>query len=292
MDVNKKKAVLRSRVLERLDLESDLDDQALLELIDEVILMAGRESYISLSEKNKLRCMLFDTFRGMDILQELLEDPEVTEIMVNGPSQIFIEKEGKLTQWEKTFEEPERLYDVIQQAVAKVNRIVNRTTPIVDARLPDGSRIHVVLPPAAINGPIVTIRKFSEKRMTMGELIRMGSITKEGADFLGKAVREGKNLFICGGTGSGKTTFLNALSDFIPEDQRVITIEDSAELKLSGLLNLVRLEARNANVSGENSITIRDLIKASLRMRPDRIIVGEVRSGECLDMLQAIICTI
>ena len=278
---------LRLRVLERLDQEPELSDEALLELIDQVILSAGRETYLPLTEKNKLRCMLFDAFRGLDILQELLEDPHVTEIMVNGPDQIFIEEEGRLRLWEKRFEEPERLLDVIQQAVSKVNRIVNRLSPIVDARLPDGSRLHVVLPPAALNGPIVTIRKFSKNRITMEELIQRGSITREAADFLKEAVREGKNLFICGGTGTGKTTFLNALSDFIPENERVITIEDSAELKLLGLPNLVRLEARDADVSGENRITIRDLIKASLRMRPDRIIVGEVRSGECLDMLQA-----
>ena len=274
-------------MLERLDQQPDLDDEELLAVIDDIILAAGREVYISLAEKNRIRCMLFDGFRGLDILQELLEDEQVTEIMVNGPEHIFVEREGKLFLWDKSFEDPRRLYDVIQQAVAKVNRIVNRSTPIVDARLADGSRFHAVLPPVALNGPIVTIRKFSRKMMTMEQMISGGTVTEKEAEFLKGVVRDGKNLFICGGTGSGKTTFLNALSQFIPREERVITIEDSAELKLLGLPNLIRLEARDSNISGDIRITIRDLIKASLRMRPDRIIVGEVRSGECLDMLQA-----
>ena len=221
-------------------------------------------------------------------MQELTDDPKVTEIMINGYDHIFLERAGRLYRWEKSFESKEKLEDVIQQIVAKCNRTVNEASPIVDARLENGSRVNIVLPPVALNGPIVTIRRFPEKPFLMDDLMRFGAINEETVGFLRKLVIAGYNIFISGGTGSGKTTFLNALSDFIPKDERIITIEDSAELQIVGVDNLVRLETRNANVEGCSEITIRDLIKSSLRMRPDRIIVGEVRGAEAIDMVQAL----
>ena len=212
--------------------------------------------------------------------------------MINGPNNIFVEKKGRINKIDERFESENRLNDIIQQIVAKTNRRVNESNPIVDTRLEDGSRVNVILPPIALEGPIVTIRKFSKRGITIDDMISWGTISKEAADFLKMAVMAGYNIFVSGGTGSGKTTFLNVLSNFIPKDERIVTIEDSAELKLDSVDNIVRMETRQANSQGENVISIRDLIKASLRVRPDRIIVGEVRGGETLDMLQAIICTI
>ena len=229
---------------------------------------------------------MFDSFRRLDILQELVDDPDITEIMVNGKDHIFIEKKGRLSRWDKAFDSAEQLEDLIQQIVSRVNRTVNLSSPIADARLEDGSRVHVVLAPVAVDGPVLTIRKFPEP-VTMDKLIRLGSISREAAVFLRTAVRAGYNIFVSGGTGSGKTTFLNALSEFIPEDERVITIEDSAELQIRHVPNLVRLETRVENRDGSREISMRDLIRASLRMRPDRILVGEVRGAEALEMLQA-----
>lgn len=230
---------------------------------------------------------LFNAFRKLDILQELLEDESITEIMINGLENIFVEKGGEIHQYEKRFVSRKKLEDIAQQIASGCNRTVNEAEPIVDARLPDGSRVNLVLPPVALNGPIITIRKFPKEGITMKRLIAWGSISKEAAEFLEKLVKAKYNMFISGGTGSGKTTFLNALSQFIPEDERIITIEDNAELKLQSLPNLVRLEARNANMEGEGRIDIRELIRTALRMRPDRVIVGEVRSAETIDMLQA-----
>ena len=247
----------------------------------------GRRLGLTLPEKQQLAKELFYEIRRLDILQELTDDPRVTEIMINGRSHIFIERDGRLYRWEKEFASDEKLQDVIQQIVAKCNRTVNEASPIVDARLENGARVNIVLAPIALNGPIVTIRRFPEKPIQMEDLMRFGAITQEAVDFLKQLVIAGYNIFISGGTGSGKTTFLNALSNFIPKDERIITIEDSAELQILGVPNLVRLETRNANVEGCKEITIRDLIRSSLRMRPDRIVVGEVRGSEALDMIQA-----
>lgn len=230
---------------------------------------------------------LFNSFRKLDILQELLEDETITEIMINGLENIFVEREGELYQYEKRFVSRKKLEDIAQQIASGCNRTVNEAEPIVDARLPDGSRVNLVLPPVALNGPVITIRKFPRDGITMKRLIAWESISQEAADFLEKLVKARYNMFISGGTGSGKTTFLNALSQFIPEDERIVTIEDNAELRLQDLPNLVRLEARNANMEGEGRIDIRELIRTALRMRPDRVIVGEVRSAETIDMLQA-----
>ena len=226
--------------------------------------------------------------RKLDVLQELIEDETVTEIMVNGPDSVFVERAGRLTKWDKSFTSKEKLEDVIQQIVGKCNRVVNESMPIVDARLENGSRVNAVIQPVALNGPILTIRRFPDKPVTMEKLIALGSLTKECADFLNALVRARYSIIIGGGTGSGKTTFLGALSEYIPADERIITIEDSAELRLQGIDNLVRLEAKMANINGAGAVTIRDLIKTALRMRPDRIIVGEVRGGEAVDMLQAL----
>ena len=264
-----------------------MSDEEILETIDELILNRMRESCIALKEKVQLRQELFYSVRKLDVLQELVEDETVTEIMVNGPDTIFIERDGKLARWSKAFTSKEKLEDVIQQIVSGANRLVNEASPIVDARLADGSRVNVVLAPVALNGPVVTIRKFSKEAASMEQLMAWGSISREIAGFLDVLVKSGYNIFISGGTGSGKTTFLNALSQYIPRDERIVTIEDSSELKIQGIPNLVSLEARNANIEGTGAVTIRDLIKAALRMRPTRIIVGEVRSAEAIDMLQA-----
>ena len=258
-----------------------LDNTKLYEYIDEKI-----QNIESLNEKIYLRNRLFNSFRKLDILQELLDDDEIQEIMVNGCDNIFIEKKGQIIRNDVCFDDNEKLEDIIQQIVSRINRRVNTASPIVDARLEDGSRVHVVLPPIALNGPILTIRKFPEP-IDMDKLIRYGSITKEAAEFMRILVSAGYNIFISGGTGSGKSTFLNALSEFIPSDERVITIEDSAELRIRHIPNLVRLETRNSNAGGEGEINMSMLIKACLRMRPDRIIVGEVRGKECMDMLTA-----
>lgn len=277
---------LRRRIMEELTESRDMDDEQLLERIDTAIRDMGQGIYLPLKERIWLRGSLYDSFRRLDILQELVDDKTVSEIMVNGAGKIFIERNGKTQAWERRFEKPEQLEDIIQQIVGRVNRVVNVSSPIVDARLEDGSRVHIVLPPVSLNGPVVTIRKFPEP-ITMEKLIRFRAVTEEAAGFLKELVGAGYNIFISGGTNSGKTTFLNALSSFIPPQERVITIEDSAELQITQVPNLVRLETRNANTEGEGEITMSQLIRASLRMNPTRIIVGEVRGRETLDMLQA-----
>ena len=273
--------VLRQRLMEQMESRMQVEDEELRDLIDMAILEAAEGAYLPLKERLCLRKELFDSFRRLDILQELVDDPTITEIMVNGTEHIFVERQGRV----------EELEDLIQQIVSRVNRTVNLASPIADARLEDGSRVHVVLAPVALNGPILTIRKFPEP-ITMERLIELKSISREAAAFLQKAVERGLNIFISGGTGSGKTTILNAMSGYIPQEDRVITIEDSAELQIRHVTNLVSLETRVENRDGSQEISMRDLIRASLRMRPDRIIVGEVRGGEALEMLQAIICTI
>ena len=263
-----------------------LEDEELQEMIDAAVAGEAERSYLPLKSRLRLKKELFDSFRRLDILQELVDDPDITEIMVNGKDHIFIEKKGRLSRWDKAFDSAEQLEDLIQQIVSRVNRTVNLSSPIADARLEDGSRVHVVLAPVAVDGPVLTIRKFPEP-VTMDKLIRLGSISREAAVFLRTAVRAGYNIFVSGGTGSGKTTFLNALSEFIPEDERVIRIEDAAELQIRHVPTLVRLETRVENRDGSREISMRDLIRASLRMRPDRILVGEVRGAEALEMLQA-----
>lgn len=285
--MNELKQEIKSRLLEKLDHSMEMEDEAVQELVENEVWLMGKETYIPLAEKKRLCREIYYAIRKYDVLQELLEDETVTEIMVNGPDHIFIEKEGRLQQWQTAFESEDKLLDVIQQIVAKANRVVNESSPIVDARL-FGSRVHVVLPPVALNGPILTIRRFGKTPLLIPELLRLGSVSQEICTFLEKLVIAGYNIFISGGTGSGKTTFLNAISSFIPRTERIITIEDSAELQIQGNDNLVRLETRNANVEGCKPVTIRDLIRASLRMRPDRIIVGEVRGAEAIDMLQAL----
>lgn len=279
---------IKAQVLKEIDVSREMTDNEILEIIDEKIVEAAKEIYLSLSEKDSLRADLFNSMRKLDILQELIDDDSVTEIMVNGVESIFIERAGRLYKWEQSFESREKLLDVIQQIVSKTNRVVNEAVPIVDSRLENGARVNAVLSPIAINGPILTIRRFPDNPIGIEELLRWDSITKEAAEFLEKLVRAGYNIFISGGTGSGKTTFLNALSNFIPKDERIITIEDSAELQIVGIDNLVRLETRNSNTEGLNAITIRDLIKSALRMRPSRIIVGEVRGTEAIDMIQSL----
>ena len=278
---------LHEKVLSRMDFMREPSDEELLEIIHSVLEESSKKQFIPLKEKAALGKELFNAFRKLDILQELIEDESITEIMINGTENIFIEREGQIFLSDKKFLSRGKLEDVVQQMVAECNRIVNEASPIVDARLNDGSRVNVVLPPAAINGPIVTIRKFPKHRITMEQLLEYESISEEAAEFLVRLVRAGYNIFISGGTGSGKTTFLNVLSDYIPETERIITIEDNADLQITELPNLVRLEARNANVEGTGEISIRDLIRTALRMRPDRIIVGEVRGKEAADMLQA-----
>ncbi len=279
---------LHARILARLDMTRDMEDEELTELIYEVLQEVSQEEYLPLDQKTMLGKELFNAFRKLDLLQEFLEDDDITEIMINGTQNIFIEKAGRISQSDKRFLSADKLEDVIQQIVAGSNRLVNEASPIVDARLADGSRVNVVLPPVALNGPIVTIRKFAKEVITMNKLMEWQSINSEVSGFLASLVAAGYNIFISGGTGSGKTTFLNALSQYIPKNERIITIEDNAELQIQNIKNLVRLEARNANVEGTGEVTIRDLIKSALRMRPDRIIVGEVRSAEAIDMLQAI----
>lgn len=280
-------AELRKIVSNRIDLTRDLTDNDIRDVISDIIKEQSAERYITLKEKKEIMDGIFNSMRGLDVLQPLVDDPSVTEIMINSYDEIFIEQNGRLFKKDISFGTNEKLENVIQNIVSKVNRTVNESTPIVDARLQDGSRVNVVLPPIALNGPTVTIRKFPEDPMTVQQLINYKSITPEVAELLERMVKAKYNIFISGGTGSGKTTFLNAISNFIPHDERVITIEDSAELQIKGVDNLVRLETRNANMEGKGEITIRDLIKSSLRMRPERIVVGEVRGPEALDMLQA-----
>jgi pilus assembly protein CpaF len=270
-----------------MDMEHEMEDEELLELIHVVLNEASEQKYMPLQEKIHLSKELFNAFRKLDILQDLIEDEDITEIMVNGTDNIFLEKDGRVYPSDKHFLSVARLEDVIQQVVAGTNRYVNEASPIADARLEDGSRVNVVLKPVALNGPIMTIRKFPREKVTMEQLISWGSISAEAAEFLEVLVRAKYNIFVSGGTGAGKTTFLNALSDYIPKDERLITIEDNAELQIKEVPNLVRLETRNVNLEGEGAVTIRDLIKAALRMRPDRILVGEVRGEETVDMISS-----
>ena len=276
-------------VRERADMSRDMDEEEIQKIIDEAVLEVSGKCRMTLKEKEKYATEIFNSLRRLDILQELMDDDSITEVMINGPSHIFYEKAGRIYQWDKKFVKEDRLYDIAQQIAARSNRIVNESVPILDTRLSNGSRVNIVLPPVAIDGPVITIRKFYQSPITIEKLIQYQSITKEAAEFLEKAVRARYNIFISGGTGSGKTTFLNALSNYIPCDERVITIEDSAELQIQSVRNLVRLETKNANVEGENAISIRDLIKSSLRMRSDRIVVGEVRGAEAIDMITAML---
>lgn len=262
-------------------------DEQLIVRIKEIIDHKLVHYEITPQEREKIARRVFSSLRGLGILDEILVDDSITEIMINGPENIFVEKDGQLYRYRRQFESEQYLLDIIQRIVGKAGKEVNQANPIVDTRLPDGSRVNVVLPPISLDGPVVTIRKFSKTPMTVEKLLEYGSITPEAAEFLQKLVRAKYNIFISGGTGSGKTTFLNALSNFIPGDERIITIEDSAELQIRNISNLVSLETRNANTSGRGEITIRDLIRSALRMRPERIIVGEVRGAEALDMLQA-----
>ncbi|MCR5671907.1 MAG: Flp pilus assembly complex ATPase component TadA [Butyrivibrio sp.] len=278
---------IRERVIRSLDFSRDISDREMYELIDRAVFGELRGRVVPLEEKKSLRLRVFHSIRKLDVLQQLVDDPSITEIMVNGTDNIFVEKDGVIRELESRFESKEKLEDIVQQIVSSCNRVVNEASPIVDARLENGSRVNIVLNPVALNGPVVTIRRFPDKPITIDRLIELGSLSPYLKEYISVLIRAGYNVFISGGTGSGKTTLLNALSDFIPKDLRVITIEDSAELQIRGVPNLVRMEARNANVEGCKPITIRDLIKSSLRMRPDWLIVGEVRADEAVDMLQA-----
>ncbi|KAA9004916.1 CpaF family protein [Paenibacillus spiritus] len=278
---------LRSEIRAGLDVTAAVPDDELLVRIEGAVFARSGLSLLTAQEKRSLVRRLFDSFRGLDVLQPLVDNPEITEIMINSHREIFIEQEGEIRRLEEEFESPSRLEDIIQSIVSEVNRTVNESTPIVDARLKNGSRVNIVLPPVALKGPAMTIRKFPAEPMTMAELVKREALTGEAAELLSLLVKSKYNIFISGGTGSGKTTFLNALSQFIPSEERVITIEDSAELRIVAVPNLVSLETRNANTEGRGEITIRDLIRSSLRMRPNRIVVGEVRGPEALDMLQA-----
>ena len=277
---------LKQYVTENLPL-SKISDEELEERVEDIVEQRLAGQYCSIEQRLSIVRQIYSSIRGFGLLDSIISDDTITEVMINGPEHIFIEQNGRLFKLDKQFESQRRLEDVIQRIVGLAGREVNQANPICDTRLPDGSRVNVVLPPIALCGPVLTIRKFSKTPMTIEKLISYGSITQEIADKLELLVRAKYNIFISGGTGSGKTTFLNALSNYIPKDERVITIEDSAELQIEGVENLVSLETRNANASGAGQITIRDLIKSSLRMRPERIIVGEVRGGEALDMLQA-----
>lgn len=279
---------LRNKVRAKIDFSGALSDDSLMRIVEEIVFEWCERHPLTANEKVMLVRRLFHSFRGLDILQPLMEDASVSEIMINHHAEIFVERRGRMTLLPVSFESRERLEDLIQTVVASVNRVVNESSPIVDARLKDGSRVHVVLPPVALKGPCMTIRKFPEQPLTMEQLVSIGSLSVEAASFLKGMIGAKYNIFISGGTGTGKTTFLNALSQFIGADERIVTIEDSAELQIRTIPNLVSMETRNANTEGKGEITIRDLIRASLRMRPNRIIVGEVRGGEALDMLQAL----
>lgn len=280
--------MIRAQVLARMDLSRDMSDEEILDMIGEETAKLCSGQPVTLHERLQLQQRVFNSLRKLDALQELIDDPEVSEIMVNGPEHIFYEKAGRVYTWNQQFASEEKMQDVIQQIVGRHNRVVNLSNPIVDTRLADGSRVNIVLSPISLDGSAITIRKFPEKPLDMESLIQKGAISKEAAGLLAKLVRARYSLLISGGTSSGKTTFLNALSQYIPEDERVITIEDSAELQIQGVKNLVRLETRNANMEGVMPVSIRDLIRTALRMRPDRIIVGECRGAEAFDMLQAL----
>ncbi len=279
--------LIREKVLARLDLSREIDDEELETIITEERMAFARDGMLSIRDRVRLEQQVFNSLRKLDAIQELVDDPEVSEIMVNGPKQIFYEKRGHIHRWAGQFTSEERLVDILQQIVARHNRVINLSAPIVDSRLADGSRVNMVLAPISIDGSALTIRKFPKNPLTMQQLIAMGAISKDAAELLQVLVRARYSMIISGGTGSGKTTFLNALSQYIPSDERIITIEDSAELQIQGVDNLVRLETRNSNTEGVAPITIHDLIRTALRMRPDRIIVGECRGAEAFDMLQA-----
>lgn len=287
--LSEEKRYLYEELMDEFSLNQELTDNEINHLIEDAIIRRSREKGYTLEEKQFLKKELFYSFRKLDVLSHLLEDEDVSEIMINGKDHLFIEKKGKLYRVRETFSSEESLRNIIQQIVSSCNRIVNETTPIVDARLEDGSRVNVVLPPIALDGAVMTIRKFPKDFFTMDKLIQMNSITEEVALFLKKLVEARYNIFISGGTGCGKTTFLNVLSNYIPEDERIITIEDSAELQIRQVKNIVRLETRNANVEGENAIEMSALIKSALRMRPDRIIVGEVRDAAAMDMANSML---
>ena len=277
---------LKKKIFEKYNL-NQMEDDLLEEAIEHLIIEEIQDEYITIEERVDITERIFNSIRGLGLLDSIIKDDQITEVMINGPQDIFVEKAGKLYKLEQKFDDERQLEDIVQKIVGQAGREVNQANPIVDTRLPDGSRVNVVLPPISLNGATVTIRKFSKTPMTIEQLLKFGSITPEVAHVLELLVKAKYNIFISGGTGSGKTTFLNALSSYIPHDERVITIEDSAELQIEGIENLVRMETRNANTAGSGAVTIRDLIKSSLRMRPERIIVGEVRGGEALDMLQA-----
>lgn len=279
---------LRRQLLDRLDTGRELEEAEIREAIDNLVLEEGRTCLLSLKEKTELRNALFYSVRGLDVLQELAEDPQVTEIMANGCRNIFFEKGGVIRRWDRGFSSPERLEDVIQQIAGRCNRTVNEQMPVMDARLADGSRVNMVMRPVALDGPVLTIRKFPDRPMTMDRLVSLGTLTREAADFLRELVEAGYTILVGGGTSTGKTTFLNALSAFIPADERIVTIEDNAELQLQGIENLVRLEARPESLQGGREISIRDLIRTALRMRPNRIIIGEVRGAEAGDFLNCL----
>ena len=281
-------AGLKKAVMDKIDVTRQTTDSEVLEVIDKVLASAAGEKYLGIPERLRLRKDFFNSIRRLDVLQELIEDESITEIMVNGHDRIFVEREGRLYESGVAFESREKLEDIIQRIASGVNRTVNEAHPIVDARLADGSRVNIVLPPVSLEGPIVTIRKFQKEMMSIDTLVELESISTEAAQFLGMLIKGHYNILCSGGTGCGKSTLLNALSRFIPLSERVITIEDSAELSMKHLPNLVRLEARNANVEGKHEIAIRELIRTALRMRPDRLIVGEVRGRECIDMLQSL----
>lgn len=285
--MNELYGLCKETVKKRVRDETAYTDEAVKQVIFEVIAQEHKKQWIPLKERILMGKKIFYGLCGLDVLQPILEDDAVTDVMVNGPEHIYYEKNGQMKRSTEHFEDAKRLEDLIQQIVGNVNRSVNEANPIVDARLPDGSRVHVVLPPVALNGPVLTIRRFRKKPITIEELIQWGTLDETVALYLKKAVEEKKNIFVCGGTASGKTTLLNVLSNFIPEEERIITIEDAAELRLAKLENVVTMETRNKNAEGKGQISMRDLIRASLRMNPDRIIVGEVRGGEALDMLQA-----
>ncbi len=290
MDVHRKDEFIKDIkriVSESIDFKTDPTDEDIESAITEAVFERSKEHYMTVTEKQEIIRIIFNSMRRLDILQPLIEDKSITEIMINGPENIFIERAGRVIKLDVAFEDEKKLENIIQSIVAKVNRTINESSPTADARLPDGSRVNAVLPPIALNGPILTIRKFPEKPMTIDNLIKYESLNGEAAEVLRRMIVAKYNVFICGGTGSGKTTFLNALSSFIPSDERIITIEDSAELQIVNVPNIVRMETRDANTEGKGEITVRDLIKSSLRMRPDRIVVGEVRGAEALDMLQA-----
>lgn len=284
---NKIESEIKIQVMNKLDMSIDVSDEEIRNLIKQEILVKAKGTILPISKRIEIEDHVFNALRGLDVLEDLLNDSEITEIMINGPNNIFIERKGQIEKWDGAFPSEEKLNDVIQHIVADNNKIVNETNPIVDTRLSDGSRVNIVLPPAAVDYSIISIRRFPKEHMTMKRLLEYDSISPEIIEFLGKLVISGYNIFVAGGTGSGKTSFLNALAEFIPLDERVITIEDSAELQLNDIPNLVRLEARDANLEGKNQISIRDLLKSSLRMRPDRVIVGECRGAEALEMLQA-----